>query len=438
MVDEPREVRFQDLIDEGVLHVNDGYRAKHSELGTGGPIFLRSVHLQDGGFNFDGVQYFQDDARERVTAKMAMPGDTVVTTKGNSTGRTGYVSESMPPFVYSPHLSFWRSLDHSKLKPLFLRYWARGPEFRDQLNGLKESTDMAPYLSLTDQRRLRITLPCSRTQGAIGNLLAALDDKIEANRALNETLEATYQALFRSWFVDFGPVVAKSEGRRPEHLADDIAALFPDRLEGSPIGPVPAGWRPGCVGDIADNPRRKADPADLAPSTPYMGLEHLPRRSIILDAWGEASAVKSAKWGFRTGEVLFGKLRPYFHKVGVALCDGICSTDILVVEPKKEHNFGLLLGTLSSREFVDYADGTAGGTRQPRTSWRDMARYSVAIPPESILERFTGLARQTQSYFQAHADQARTLTGLRDALLPRLLSSELRVRDAERLVEEAV
>ena len=435
---EAREVRFQDLIDEGLLHVNDGYRAKHSELGIGGPIFLRAVHLQDGGFDFNGVQYFQDDARERVTAKMAMPGDTVVTTKGNSTGRTGYVSESMPPFVYSPHLSFWRSLDRSKLKPLFLRYWARGPEFRDQLNGLKESTDMAPYLSLTDQRRLRITLPCPTSQAAVGNLLGALDDKIEANRALNETLEATCQTLFRSWFVDFDPVVAKSEGRRPALLTDDVAALFPDRLEGSPLGPVPGGWRAGCVGDIATNPRRKADPADQAPSAPYVGLEHMPRRSIVLDVWGEAAAVTSAKWGFSSGEVLFGKLRPYFHKVGVALCDGICSTDILVVAPKNEHDFGLLLGTLSSPEFVDYADGTAGGTRQPRTSWRDMARYGVAIPPEPIRERFTGVARQVEGYFRAHAAQTRTLTTLRDALLPRLLSGEIRVRQAEKLVEEAV
>src|SRR5262245_62619812 len=129
-------VDFQHLISAGLLEIGDGYRAKNSELGTGGPIFLRAVHLQESGFDFSGVEYFAKELESVVAGKLAHAGDTVVTTKGNSTGRTGFVTPEMPRFVYSPHLSYWRSRDTTRLVPDFLRYWARGPEFRRQLEGL--------------------------------------------------------------------------------------------------------------------------------------------------------------------------------------------------------------------------------------------------------------------------------------------------------------
>jgi len=128
-------------------------------------MFLRAGHVTDSHVDFTGIERFRSDRAEAVASKMAQPGDVVVTTKGNSTGRVTYVTPDMPQFVYSPHLSFWRSLSHETIEPGFLRYWSRGSEFRGQLEGFKASTDMAPYLSLADQRRLRITLPPVGEQG---------------------------------------------------------------------------------------------------------------------------------------------------------------------------------------------------------------------------------------------------------------------------------
>jgi type I restriction enzyme S subunit len=179
------EVSFQQLIDAGILQIGDGYRAKNSELGDGGPLFLRAGHVTDTHINFDGVDRFKSSLRIKVQPKMAQPGDTLVTTKGNSTGRTSYVDSSMPPFVYSPHISYWRSLDSDRLEPGFLRYWAKSHEFTTQLHGMMASTDMAPYLSLTDQRSLRITLPDIAVQRGVAHILGSLDDKIELNRRMN-------------------------------------------------------------------------------------------------------------------------------------------------------------------------------------------------------------------------------------------------------------
>jgi very-short-patch-repair endonuclease len=189
-----------------VLEIGDGYRAKNEELGGDGLIFLRAGHVTDTHIDFNGVERFYAELETRVRSKLGKPGDAVVTTKGNSTGRTTFVSPAMPPFVYSPHLSYWRSLDQGRIEGGFLRYWSKGPEFADQLAGMKASTDMAPYLSLVDQKRLHISLPSIAEQRAIAHILGTLDDKIELNRRMNETLEAMARALFKSWFIDFDPV----------------------------------------------------------------------------------------------------------------------------------------------------------------------------------------------------------------------------------------
>jgi type I restriction enzyme S subunit len=169
---------------QGILEIGDGYRAKLEELGGYGPIFLRAGLVSGRGFDWDGAERFNAELIQKLKPKLGHVGDTLVTTKGNSIGRTGYVPADAPPFVYSPHLSYWRSLDARRLSPRFLYYWSRGYEFAAQLRAMANSTDMAPYLSLTDQRRLKITLPDIDVQDAVGDILGALDDKIEANHRI--------------------------------------------------------------------------------------------------------------------------------------------------------------------------------------------------------------------------------------------------------------
>jgi len=445
---------FAKLISDGALEIGDGYRAKNEELGGAGLICLRAGHVTDTHIDFDGVERFHTELEPRVRSKLAKAGDAVITTKGNSTGRTTFVSPTMPPFVYSPHLSYWRSLDPDRIEGGFLRYWCRGSEFRTQLLGLKSSTDMAPYLSLVDQKRLEITLPPVPEQRAIAHILGTLDDKIELNRRMNETLETIARALFKSWFVDFlpvrskqrartqtgDPVRAKVKGRLPAGrqaipgLPKSIADLFPDSFEDSELGEIPAGWKAGALGDIAEHPRRGVQPDEIEPSMPYIALEHMPRRCIALSEWSTADGLESNKFGFKKGEILFGKLRPYFHKVGVAPLDGVCSTDIVVVAPKTEKWFGFVLGRVSSDTFVDYTNAGSTGTKMPRTSWSEMARYPVVIPPENLAEAFTALIRPSVDRIIASIHEGRTLAALRDTLLPKLISGELRVRDAPLLL----
>ena len=261
-------------------------------------------------------------------------------------------------------------------------------------------------------------------------MLEALDDKIELNRRMNETLETIARALFQSWFVDFDPVRAKMEGR-DTGLPQDIDDLFSDRLVDSEKGEIPEAWTAGTLGDIAIAQRRGVDPGTVASDTPYIGLQHMPRQSIALTDWGEAGSVSSGKSAFKAGDILFGKLRPYFHKVGVAPVEGICSTDIVVLKERMPNWSTFVLACVSSLAFSDHTSQTSTGTKMPRTNWQAMSAYELCLPADAIAREFREITSPMLVRLVENVHESRTLAALRDTLLPKLISGEIRVPDAE-------
>jgi len=178
----------------------------------------------------------------------------------------------------------------------------------------------------------------------------------------------------------------------------------------------------------------------------------MPRKSIALSEWATADGIASNKFQFQRGEILFGKLRPYFHKVGVAPLDGVCSTDVVVIKPMRSEWFGVVLGYVSSQAFVDYANACSTGTRMPRANWKNMALYELVMPPLDLADEFNGLLLLWIQEIILNIHESKTLAKLRDTLLPKLISGELRlpaaaletlaaqagVPDAEKLLEEAI
>lgn len=269
--------------------------------------------------------------------------------------------------------------------------------------GIKQSElrkVLVPYFDLPTQRK-------------IAAILSAYDDLIENNTRRVRVLEAMAQTLYREWFVNF---------RFPGHHR----VTFVD----SPPGKIPEGWEVKRLGDIAQEQRRNVHPSQVEPDTPYFGLEHLPRKSIALAEWGMAQEVQSTKLVFHKGEILFGKIRPYFHKVGVAPLDGVCSSDTIVIAPKSPEHFGIALGCVSSDEFVLHATQTSQGTKMPRANWDVLKNYPVAIPPPPLLERFNEIMQQHVAQIRNFIFRTRNLRGTRDLLLPKLISGEV---DVERL-----
>lgn len=323
-----------------------------------------------------------------------------------------------------------------RVEPRFLAYSWYSPTFQETLRANRIGGSTIESIRLTEVPSWPIRLPGLEEQRSIIEIIGTLDDKIELNRRMNETLQAMSRALFKSWFVNFEPPRANTDDRDSD-LPQPIADFFPDRLENSQPGVVPPGWRSGMLGDVAQQLRRGVRPDEIDDGTPYIALEHMPRRSIALDTWVTSEGVQSGKFRFSRGEILFGKLRPYFHKVGVAPVDGVCSTDVVVLSPRADEWFGLVLGAVSSDSFVEFTSAGSTGTKMPRTSWAEMARYPLPIPPEVVGRAFNNSIWPLIDRIVASIHETRSLVALRDTLLPKLISGDLRVSGTERVVEAA-
>jgi type I restriction enzyme, S subunit len=278
-----------------------------------------------------------------------------------------------------------------------------------------------PILNKSGFCDLRVMLPPFPTQRKIAMILSAYDDLIENNLQRIKILEEMAKNLYGNWFIKF---------RFPGHQH----ARFTD----SPLGRIPEGWEAKSLGQLVDLIRDGVNPNSVDPETPYFGLEHLPKRSITLSDWGTASEVQSTKLLFKKGDILFGKIRPYFHKVGVAPLSGICSSDTMVIRPRSVDWFGLVLGCTSSAEFVEHATATSQGTKMPRANWDILAKYEIPVPFRPILDQFNEFMSEIVSQLHNFVFRNRTLRHTRDLLLPKLISGEVDVSELEITVPDEV
>lgn len=418
----PLEELVDDILDRrGVTPLKLG-----SDFTSAGHRVISAKLIKDGRVDLDAdAPRFVDGPTYRKWMRTPLLEDDVLLTSEAPLGETAFVRQRID-WCLGQRLFAIRT-NKDCLHGRYLYYALRSNEVQHDLYSRATGTT-AQGIRQSELRRVQIPIPALAEQRAIAHILGTLDDKIELNRRMSGTLEAMAWALFKSWFMDFDPVRAKAEGRDPD-LPKLLADLFPSRLVDAELGEIPEGWEVGAFDAVADHPRRGIQPKRIEPDTPYIALEHMPKRCIALPGWGTAGGLESNKFEFRRGEILFGKLRPYFHKVGVAPVDGVCSTDIVVVAPRSVRWFGFVLGHVSSVEFVEYADATSTGTKMPRTRWSDMASYELVLPLETVAAAFTELVQPLVDRIIAGIHESRTLAALRDALLPRLVSGELRVNE---------
>jgi type I restriction enzyme S subunit len=398
MAHEGQQSRIGDYFD-----LIGGYAFKSSDFIENGVPVIKIKNVKANRMLYEDLSYVSDSFLKTRPDKLIQRGDLLITMSGNRFDGSpdtwvGKVAQfnAESPFFLNQRVGILRPKTGVEIERRFFAYALSSQRYQNEFIAIATSSGGQANLSPSQILGANVEVPSSADQRAIAGVLGALDDKIELNRQTNETLEALAQTLFKNWFVD-------------------AAATK-----------LPKGWRETTLGEVAENPRRGIQPDEIKSSTPYIGLEHMPRRCIALSEWGHADGLESNKFEFERGEILFGKLRPYFHKVGVAPVDGVCSTDILVVRPKSPEWFGFVLGHVSSVELVNHTNAASTGTKMPRASWNDISRFEVALPPESVAAEFTDLIRPMIDRIVANIHESRTLAELRDALLPKLLSGELR------------
>ena len=313
-----------------------------------------------------------------------------------------------------------------------------------------------PYLNVSDLERIEVSIPDALSeQEAIARTLGDIDDKIDLNRRINQSLEAMAQAIFQSWFVDFDPVkakiAAKAEGRDPlraamsaisgkaeaeldalspeqyEQLAA-TAALFPDDMEESEYGEIPKGWGFRSVADVAEFGRGKVDVSILNEDT-YISTENmLENRGGVSRATSLPSVATVPS--FKTGQILVSNIRPYFKKIWMAHFDGGRSPDVLAFEPIVPQSTEFLYNLMYQDAFFEFMTRTAKGAKMPRGDKDAITGWRFPCPDEALMVYFSEKVRPYYEYINSLKSENDSLAELRDTLLPKLLSGELSVTDA--------
>lgn len=289
-------------------------------------------------------------------------------------------------------------------------------------------------LSGSTLKALKFRLPeDKKQQQKISSILSSLDDKIELNRKMNETLEEMARAIFKSWFVDFDPVHAKARGEEPSGMPDEIASLFPSEFVHSEQlnNPIPKGWLVKPLKELIDfNPVRKLLKGSVVP---YVEMSSLPEQGMSIKSFYEREFKSGSK--FVNGDTLFARITPCLENGKTAFVDclkdsevGWGSTEFIVMRSKD--GIGEFFSYLVARSdwFRTVAIGSmTGSSGRQRASKEALEELLVVVPSGTVFKAFNDIVEKIPEKIKSSHRESQTLTKLRDSLLPKLISGEIEV-----------
>ena len=386
-----------------------------------GPKFLRITDIVGGPPNWNTVPHVAVDYETKEKYKI-FDGDIVIARTGASTGASAYV-KNPPAAVFASYLV--RLQTKPEFDSRFIAYYLQSEVFWDYIRGVLGDKSAQPNASASTMTAASISAPPLPEQRAIAHILGTLDDKIELNRRMNETLEEMARALFKSWFVDFDPVRAKMEGRwRPGESLPGLPAehydLFPDRLMDSELGEIPEGWEVRTLGEVLDLSYGKA-------------LREQERRSGPFPVYGSNGQVgwHDEKLVDGPGIIVGRKGNPGFVKWSPAAFYPI-DTTFYVVPRDEELGLHFLFQALEVQDLPSIAaDSAVPGLN------RNLAYMNRQVwPPRQVAEQFESHAHNMSDRRHRLEQESSTLITLRDVLLPKLVSGEVRMAGTSRSTQE--
>ncbi|MGW9636281.1 restriction endonuclease subunit S [Nocardiopsis alba] len=388
---------------DGLLLVQDGNhgdrRPRRDEFTSRGTYFIRAADMKNGRMLFDSAQTINQTAKERIRKGAGKPLDVVLSHKG-TVGKVAFAPPESPDFICSPQTTFWRSLDHSKINPRYLYFHLLSPIFTAQLRSIENSSDMAAYVSLTSQRGLTLALPPAWEQDAIATTLGALDDKIAANEHITKTIGELSSATYSSALHN-----------SPDSFTETPLSDTSDFINGRAFtkDATGSGRMIIRIAEMNSGPGK---------STVYNEIEvpekHLANPGDILFSW--SGSLIAQRW-----------YRP----------QGVINQHIFKVVPKSG-NPAWLSFELVKRKITDFRSIAADKATTMGHIQRRHLDETVPVPSAEMISKLDASLGPLWDRALVAEQEGLKLAELRDTLLPQLMSGNLRVKDAERIVEDNV
>jgi type I restriction enzyme, S subunit len=411
-------IRVGDLVRRGALEISDGYRVRNEELGADGIPFVRGGDIKDGSIDTDTVDRIRPELADRIRSKLARHGDVAFITKG-TVGRVGRLRATQPSVVFAPQVAYWRVVDPDVIDPTFLYYLLRGQVFQGELNAVKTHGAMvADYVSLSQQLDFRLPIPSIKYQRGAAHLLEPLDDKIDLLRRMNQTLEETARALFKSWFV-------RSLGANAEHTS--IQTLVDAR-----VLQIGDGYR-AKLSEMASEGIPFARAGNVNNGFRFGDQDLLGEEAIrtagdkVSEPWDVVFTSKGTVGRFA---VVYPTTRRFVYSPQLCFWRSL---------DHERLNPIFLLCWMRSSAFLDQVAAVSGQTDMALyVNLRDQRRMRMTLPSPAAQRELDHSLRPVVNRVELNERQVTTLAEARDTLLPKLLSGSLRIPEVERFLSSEV
>jgi type I restriction enzyme S subunit len=376
-------------------------RGGESVYQSEGTAFIRSQNVYNGRFEKSGLAFLDEEKAEELKNVTVDSGDILLNITGDSVARCCRVADDVLPARVSQHVCIIRP-NPREFDPQFLMYYFISPYMQSVMLSLAGSGGTRKALTKEMIEKFVLPKPELPVQRRIACILSKYDELIENNNRRISLLEEYARLIFREWFFYY---------RFPNHEHVKI------------VNGLPEGWQAYPLKKICPEIRKIIEPKDIDSDTPYIGLEHMPQRSISLSNWGSVDEVTSTKHQYNKGDIIFGKIRPYFHKVGITFTDGVASSDAIILRPVSHELLALCLLTVSSDHFIAEASKTAKeGSKMPRADWKLMEKRIVPVPPPPLLDAFNVQIEPIMEQLRTLSLASRKLQLARQMLITRIMS----------------
>lgn len=414
------------------------YRGKTPEKTSFGIPLITAKIVKDGQINNIQEYIAIKDYDSWMRRGLPEPGDIVMTTEAP----LGEIAQLDNRKVALGQRLITLRGNPTILNNNYLKFLMQSSFVQNQLHERATGTTVLG-IKQSELRKINLVIPPLSEQKAIAHILSSFDDKIELNRQMNETLEAMARTIFKSWFVDFDPVSAKRSGRQPAGMDTATADLFPDEFEESSLGLIPKGWKVKKLGDLAQNISRKFNFSNKTEVIFINTGDVLLGRFLHSNRISKEGLPGQAKKSICENDILMSEIRPAngrYAYVDFDSSDYVVSTKFMVIhaldeiEPRLLYRILILPVTLTELQVV--AESRSGTF--PQITFDSINYLPIILPPKTIQLAFLRIVSLLEEQIKVNDLQSNTLVTIRDTLLPKLMSGEIRVKEAEKILEKVI
>ena len=397
-------------LDDVCIFINGGAWSDKEYVNKGLPV-LKVTNCKSKGFELDDIDYLPISSSQLYAKNKLVKGDVVIATVGShpnlvdsTAGRSCIVSSIVEGFYLNQNAVCIRTKDSNILDQKYLGYLTKYRLFQHyiQMRGKGAANQMR--IAIGAIKSFEFDFPDIETQRRIGNILSSYDALIEINQRQIKLLEEAAQRLYKEWFVNL---------RFPGYEDAQIVDGIPDR------------WNIGTLGDIAIDVGERERKENRSKYKYYLPIDCLPKKSLSYQQMNDISLAESSLIAFDSGDILFGAMRPYFHKVVIARDNGLTRSTCFVVNSQQESKWAYLTMLLFDDKTIDYATQISVGTTMPYVRWKDFVKMPILVPPNGICKGFSMLTKPILQKANLLAESVIMLTEARDRLLPKLMSGEI-------------